>query len=242
MHKWSSPILIFLLASCTATYTPATLVPHSFERSQDLSISSTVGVDGGFANVAYSPVKHIYLQGSGTFLRKRKSANSLFSDQQFHKSGLLGLGAYFTIKKKYLIDLQYNYGEGSFNHNFTNSGSSFWNSGTGNYYVGDMSASFSWKVSNKFQHGVSLRFGYAGTKYSWVGSPFDLFINYNEIYRSTQQGASYYMKFKHSSGFSLFASAGIFWAEGRWILMNAPTVRFGFTYRIRGAFDQGEIE
>jgi hypothetical protein len=81
-------LLLSLLPSCTSVYIPTNTVPIGFEASQDISVAATVGTNGIHGNAAYTPLKHVYLQGPITYVGETQRDHHHFGYQY-------GLGTYW---------------------------------------------------------------------------------------------------------------------------------------------------
>ena len=98
--KVSHLILIALgtgvLSSCISTYAPTTITPTALEEKGDASIEVSQCFDGARINVAYSPINHMYVQGSGQ--------GFVMGNNLFNRIVGLGAGYYRKLGSKLLLE------------------------------------------------------------------------------------------------------------------------------------------
>jgi len=97
----------YLLPGCvTIVPVSAPVLPTGFTNKNELSASGLMGIYGISTNVAYSPIKHFYLQGSWTFSAYSTSLSS------YQNSYYGGVGIYFPLGSNFSFEGQVSVGTG----------------------------------------------------------------------------------------------------------------------------------
>jgi len=220
-------LLLIILPSCTSIYIATNTVPTGFEESQDVMATAALGINGVHGNIAYTPLNHVYLQGAITSVGGKRK------DHHYHFGYQYGLGTYWSIKN-YLIEGEFSYGLGEFDHNYGSAG--FFSEGTGSYTHYNGTLSFTFNKNENFKHGFSLKAGHVAIIYTKVSYIFEGLIDYGRIYNFPQYGAFYFVKLQRPSGFSFTGQLGSYLpdnSKNNSIITPPIYLRVGLGYRLK---------
>lgn len=199
-------LLLIALTSCSRIYLPTTAIPSGIEEKGECNASISGSLAGGFANVSYSPFKHVLVHGEVA-----ASVNNTITSQRatlsnFGYTASFGPGFYFPIGEDLMLEGQISYGRGRIYYGDVTTDSYYGFEGAkGSYSVWNGFVALDAAASNDYHVGVLLRYHNVDIQYGQTNYP----ITTGSQHIIRHYGTYVYVKHRPERRINWFAMLGI---------------------------------